>query len=61
MLFLQIKVFSLSRLSEFRLTHVEDGYVHWVYTPTPKESSQPAENPSVTGKVINTVQIKKNT
>lgn len=47
----EIKVFSLSRLSEFRLTHVEDGYLHWVYTPSPKESSQPAENPSVTGKV----------
>lgn len=55
---LQIKVFSLSRLSEFRLAHVEDGYLHWVYTPSPKESSQPTENPCVTGKVISPALIK---
>lgn len=55
---LQIKVFSLSRLSEFRLTHVEDGDLHWVYTPTPKESSPPAEHPCVTGKVIRVVLVK---
>ncbi|TKS78387.1 Terminal uridylyltransferase 4 [Collichthys lucidus] len=47
----EIKVFSLSRLSDFNLTHVEDGYVHWAYTPSSKESSQPAEGSSVKGKV----------
>ncbi|XP_076587284.1 terminal uridylyltransferase 7 [Chaetodon auriga] len=47
----EIKVFSLSRLSDFNLTHVEDGYVHWAYTPSSKESSQPAEGSSIKGKV----------
>ncbi|KAM3610510.1 uncharacterized protein V6R79_004990 [Siganus canaliculatus] len=46
-----IKVFSLSRLSDFNLTHVEDGHIHWVYTPSSKESSQPAESSSIKGKV----------
>ncbi|KAM9359903.1 terminal uridylyltransferase 7 [Symphorus nematophorus] len=47
----EIKVFSLSRLSDFNLTHVEDGYLHWAYTPSSKESSQPAEGSSIKGKV----------
>uniref|UniRef100_I3KJZ5 Terminal uridylyl transferase 7 n=1 Tax=Oreochromis niloticus TaxID=8128 RepID=I3KJZ5_ORENI len=46
-----IKVFSLSRLSDFNLTHIEDGYLHWAYTPSSKESSQPAEGNSIKGKV----------
>nr|XP_046241304.1 terminal uridylyltransferase 7 isoform X2 [Scatophagus argus] len=47
-----IKVFSLSRLSDFNLTHVdEDGYLHWAYTPSSKESSQPAEGSCIKGKV----------
>ncbi|XP_063346052.1 terminal uridylyltransferase 7 isoform X3 [Pelmatolapia mariae] len=46
-----IKVFSLSRLSDFNLTHTEDGYLHWAYTPSSKESSQPAEGNSIKGKV----------
>ncbi|XP_039476742.1 terminal uridylyltransferase 7 isoform X2 [Oreochromis aureus] len=46
-----IKVFSLSRLSGFNLTHIEDGYLHWAYTPSSKESSQPAEGNSIKGKV----------
>ncbi|XP_070820405.1 terminal uridylyltransferase 7 [Chaetodon trifascialis] len=47
----EIKVFSLSRLSDFSLTHVEDGYLHWAYSPSSKESSQPAEGSSIKGKV----------
>ncbi|XP_029017640.1 terminal uridylyltransferase 7 [Betta splendens] len=47
---LGIKVFSLSRLSDFNLTHEEDGYVHWTYSPCSKESTQP-EGFSVKGKV----------
>ncbi|XP_047448090.1 terminal uridylyltransferase 7 [Mugil cephalus] len=47
----EIKVFSLSRLSDFNLTHVEDGYLHWAYTPSSKESSQPAEGCCIKGKV----------
>ncbi|XP_035513830.1 terminal uridylyltransferase 7 isoform X1 [Morone saxatilis] len=47
----EIKVFSLSRLSDFNLTHVEDGYVHWAYTPSSKESLQPAEGSCIKGKV----------
>ncbi|CAJ1069149.1 terminal uridylyltransferase 7 isoform X2 [Xyrichtys novacula] len=47
----EIKVFSLSRLSDFNLTHVEDGFVHWTYTPSSKESSQPTESSTIKGKV----------
>ncbi|KAI3372656.1 hypothetical protein L3Q82_023126 [Scortum barcoo] len=47
----EIKVFSLSRLSDFNLTHVEDEYIHWVYTPSSKESSQPADGACIKGKV----------
>lgn len=47
----EIKVFSLSRLSDFNLTQAEDGYVHWAYTPSSKESSQPAEGSCIKGKV----------
>ncbi|XP_045890712.1 terminal uridylyltransferase 7 [Micropterus dolomieu] len=47
----EIKVFSLSRLSDFNLTHVEDGYLHWAYTPSSKELSQPAEGSCIKGKV----------
>ncbi|XP_070689581.1 terminal uridylyltransferase 7 isoform X2 [Pempheris klunzingeri] len=47
----EIKVFSLSRLSDFNLTHVEDGYLHWAYTPSSKESTQSAEGSSIKGKV----------
>uniref|UniRef100_A0A4W6BNG6 RNA uridylyltransferase n=1 Tax=Lates calcarifer TaxID=8187 RepID=A0A4W6BNG6_LATCA len=46
-----IKVFTLSRLSDFNLTHTEDGYLHWAYTPSSKESSQPAEGSCIKGKV----------
>lgn len=47
----EIKVFSLSRLSDFSLSHVEDGHLHWVYTPpSSKESSQQAES-CIKGKV----------
>uniref|UniRef100_A0A668SFL3 CCHC-type domain-containing protein n=1 Tax=Oreochromis aureus TaxID=47969 RepID=A0A668SFL3_OREAU len=31
-------VFSLSRLSGFNLTHIEDGYLHWAYTPSSKDN-----------------------
>ncbi|XP_040898522.1 terminal uridylyltransferase 4 [Toxotes jaculatrix] len=47
----EIKVFSLSRLSDFNLMHTEDGYLHWAYTPSSRESSQPAEGSSIKGKV----------
>ncbi|PWA15881.1 hypothetical protein CCH79_00009039 [Gambusia affinis] len=47
-----IKVFSISRLSAFNLTHTDDGYIHWTYNvPSSKESSQPAENSIMKGKV----------
>ncbi|XP_054467123.1 terminal uridylyltransferase 7 isoform X2 [Anoplopoma fimbria] len=45
----EIKLFSLSRLSDFNLTHTEDGHVHWAYTPPSKE--QPAEGSCIKGKV----------
>ncbi|KAM9858777.1 terminal uridylyltransferase 7 [Aulostomus maculatus] len=38
----EIRVFSLSRLSDFNLTHVVDGYVHWAYTSSSKESADGA-------------------
>ncbi|XP_058492227.1 terminal uridylyltransferase 4 isoform X1 [Solea solea] len=47
----EIKVFSLSRLSDFNLTHVEDEYLHFSYTPSSRESSQAAEGACIKGKV----------
>ncbi|XP_068167780.1 terminal uridylyltransferase 7 [Antennarius striatus] len=47
----EITVFTLSRLADFSLTHVEDGYLHWAYNPSSKESSKPAESSCLTGKV----------
>ncbi|XP_019954729.2 terminal uridylyltransferase 7 [Paralichthys olivaceus] len=47
----EIKVFSLSRLSDFNLIHVEDGYLHWTYAPASRDSSQPAEGTCINGKV----------
>uniref|UniRef100_A0A4W6BQR3 Terminal uridylyl transferase 7 n=1 Tax=Lates calcarifer TaxID=8187 RepID=A0A4W6BQR3_LATCA len=49
--YLNQDVFTLSRLSDFNLTHTEDGYLHWAYTPSSKESSQPAEGSCIKGKV----------
>ncbi|XP_071388763.1 terminal uridylyltransferase 7 isoform X1 [Centroberyx affinis] len=46
----EVKVFSLSRLPDFSLTHLEDGYVHWAYVPASKESSQPADGSYMKGK-----------
>uniref|UniRef100_A0A8C2ZYU8 CCHC-type domain-containing protein n=1 Tax=Cyclopterus lumpus TaxID=8103 RepID=A0A8C2ZYU8_CYCLU len=46
----EIKAFSLSRLSDFNLTHTEDGHVHWAYTSPSKE--QPAEGSCIKGKVL---------
>ncbi|XP_035999912.1 terminal uridylyltransferase 7 [Fundulus heteroclitus] len=47
-----IKVFSLSRLSAFNLTHTDEGYVHWTYNPpSAKETSQPAKSSTMKGKV----------
>ena len=48
----QIKEFSLSKLSDFNITHLVDGYVHWTYFPTSKESSRPVEDSYKSGKVI---------
>ncbi|XP_075955152.1 terminal uridylyltransferase 7 isoform X1 [Anarhichas minor] len=45
----EIKGFSLSRLSDFNLTHTEDGHVHWAYTPPSKDP--PAEGSCIKGKV----------
>uniref|UniRef100_H3DEU5 Terminal uridylyl transferase 7 n=1 Tax=Tetraodon nigroviridis TaxID=99883 RepID=H3DEU5_TETNG len=53
----EIREFSLSRLSDFHLTRVEDGCLHWAYTPSSKESSQEARSPSATGKVSLTPQV----
>ncbi|KAM4576222.1 terminal uridylyltransferase 7 [Odontesthes bonariensis] len=47
----EIKVFSLSKLSDFSLTHTEDGYLHWTYSPSSKESSKPAVGSCIKGKV----------
>ncbi|XP_068616839.1 terminal uridylyltransferase 7 [Brachionichthys hirsutus] len=47
----EIKVFSLSRLSEFSFTHVEDGHLHWAHNPSSKESSKPAQSSLMKGKV----------
>ncbi|KAK5599251.1 hypothetical protein CRENBAI_023958 [Crenichthys baileyi] len=47
-----IKVFSLSRLSAFNLTHTDEGYIHWTYiAPSSKESSLAAESSTIKGKV----------
>ncbi|XP_032433666.1 terminal uridylyltransferase 7 [Xiphophorus hellerii] len=47
-----IKVFSMSRLSAFNLTHTDEEYIHWTYNvPSSKESSQPAESSTMKGKV----------
>ncbi|KAM4745927.1 terminal uridylyltransferase 7 [Anableps anableps] len=47
-----IKVFSLSRLSAFNLTHTDEGYIHWTYNVlSSKESSQPAESSTIKGKI----------
>ncbi|XP_053725937.1 terminal uridylyltransferase 7 [Synchiropus splendidus] len=45
----EMKIFSLGKLQDFSLTHVEDGHMHWTYTPT--ESSQTLEATSAKGKV----------
>ncbi|XP_034026885.1 terminal uridylyltransferase 7 isoform X2 [Thalassophryne amazonica] len=45
----EIKMFSLSKLSSFSLTYVEDGHVHWCYTPSSKET-QPVEGSCLKGK-----------
>ncbi|XP_061585537.1 terminal uridylyltransferase 7 isoform X2 [Cololabis saira] len=47
----EVKTFSLSRLSDFNLTHTEDGYFHWTYNQSSKEASQPAEGACTKGKV----------
>ncbi|XP_076006661.1 terminal uridylyltransferase 7 [Genypterus blacodes] len=47
----EINAFSLGKLPDFTLTHVEDGYVHWVYAPASKETSKAAEGPCKKGKV----------
>lgn len=44
-------MFSLSRLSNFNLARVEDGYIHWAYTPSSKESTEPSVCPSIMGRV----------
>ncbi|KAM3838258.1 terminal uridylyltransferase 7-like, partial [Diretmus argenteus] len=46
----EIKEFSFSKLSDFSLKHLEDGYVHWAYIPASKGSSQPAEGSYLKGK-----------
>ncbi|CAL9707559.1 unnamed protein product [Knipowitschia caucasica] len=45
----EIKVFSLSRLKDFCMTHVDDGHIHWVYTPS--STAQTADKSSVSGKM----------
>ncbi|KAK7934386.1 hypothetical protein WMY93_005282 [Mugilogobius chulae] len=47
----EIKGFSLSRLKDFSLTHVDDGHVYWIYSPSSKEFSQSADKFSLNGKV----------
>ena len=47
---LQIKEFSVSRLSDFSLTYLEDGFVHWGYRSA-KDSSTPADGFYRKGKV----------
>ncbi|KAF1389433.1 hypothetical protein PFLUV_G00073370 [Perca fluviatilis] len=47
--YLKQEVFLNSRLSDYNLTHTEDGHLHWAYTPSSKE--QPAEGSCIKGKV----------
>ncbi|XP_061906738.1 terminal uridylyltransferase 7 [Entelurus aequoreus] len=47
----EIKTFTLSKLSNFNLTHVEGGYLHWAYTASSKDTTQPAEGACMRGKV----------
>ncbi|XP_053180647.1 terminal uridylyltransferase 7 [Scomber japonicus] len=47
----EIKMFSLSKLADFNLVHVDDGYLHWAYTSSSKESSQPADGSGMKGKI----------
>ncbi|KAM6958788.1 terminal uridylyltransferase 7 [Aplochiton taeniatus] len=44
------KELSASKLSDFSLTHIEDGYVFWKSCTTSKESFQPAQDSNKTGK-----------
>ncbi|XP_038133260.1 terminal uridylyltransferase 4 isoform X2 [Cyprinodon tularosa] len=46
-----VKLFSLSRLSDFNLTHTDEEYMHWTFCPPSRESSQPAESATIKGKV----------
>ncbi|XP_077417749.1 terminal uridylyltransferase 7 [Vanacampus margaritifer] len=46
-----IKTFSLGKLSDFNLTCVEDGYMHWTCTTSAKDAPQPAEGACMKGKV----------
>ncbi|XP_078107333.1 terminal uridylyltransferase 7 [Sander vitreus] len=47
--YLKQEVFLNSRLSDYNLTHTEDGHLHWAYSPSSKE--QPAEGSCIKGKV----------
>uniref|UniRef100_A0A1A7WHH6 Zinc finger, CCHC domain containing 6 n=1 Tax=Iconisemion striatum TaxID=60296 RepID=A0A1A7WHH6_9TELE len=47
----ELKVFSLSKLPDFNLTHAEEGYLHWSYTPSSKEPPQQAGSSCLDGKV----------
>uniref|UniRef100_A0A1A8KMV7 Kinesin family member 21A n=2 Tax=Nothobranchius kuhntae TaxID=321403 RepID=A0A1A8KMV7_NOTKU len=47
----ELKVFCLSKLSDFNLTRVEEGYLHWSYTPSSKEPPQQAGSSCLDGKV----------
>nr|XP_057927335.1 terminal uridylyltransferase 7 [Doryrhamphus excisus] len=47
----EIKTFALSKLSNFNFTHVEDGYLHWAYTASSKDTTQPSEGACMKGKV----------
>uniref|UniRef100_A0A8D0DAV5 Terminal uridylyl transferase 7 n=1 Tax=Sander lucioperca TaxID=283035 RepID=A0A8D0DAV5_SANLU len=44
--YLKQEVFLNSRLSDYNLTHTEDGHLHWAYSPSSKE--QPAEGSLIT-------------
>ncbi|XP_051923084.1 terminal uridylyltransferase 7 isoform X50 [Hippocampus zosterae] len=46
-----IKTFSLSKLSDFNFTCVEDGHLHWTCTSSAKDAPQPPEGSSMKGKV----------
>uniref|UniRef100_A0A1A8NBP0 polynucleotide adenylyltransferase n=1 Tax=Nothobranchius rachovii TaxID=451742 RepID=A0A1A8NBP0_9TELE len=47
----ELKVFCLSKLSDFNLTRAEEGYLHWSYTPSSKEPPQQAGSSCLDGKV----------